>query len=188
MLLRGINVGGNNKLPMNDLKEALRGLGLEEVSHYIQSGNLVFSASTDNTEALESSIENKIVETFGFRVPAMVIPAMEFESATQSFPFTPAEAEKSVLVFLSGDGGSEWADRAIEKISGGEKYTRPGNVAYMFCPNGIGRSKAAEAVLTKPRSGVKATMRNWRTVNKILGMLSEIASVSETANKASQSR
>lgn len=174
LLLRGINVGGNNKLPMNDLKESLQGLGFENVDHYIQSGNLVFTAGNRQTEELELVVEKSINDRFEFEIPAMVIAAEEFGQAVRQLPFELDEAEKSVLVYLSGDGSGEWADRAQEKITGGERYERRDNVAYMYCPNGIGRSKAAEAVLTKPRAGVKATMRNWRTVNKILGLLSEI--------------
>lgn len=171
LLLRGINVGGNNKLPMKDLKEALLAIGLEDVSHYRQSGNLVFTTANQDTEELEQKIENEIRQRFGFSVPSMIMTAEQFETAVQNFPFAQDDAEKSVLVFLSGDGSGDWADRAKEKITADEKYERVGSVAYLHCPNGLSRSKAAEAVLTKPRPGVKATMRNWRTVNKILDLL-----------------
>lgn len=174
LLLRGINVGGNKKLLMNDLKEMIRELGFNHVNHYIQSGNLVFSTSVQSTQKLESTVEKGIDKRFGFDVPAIVLSAQGFETAVQRFPFSTDEAEKTVLVFLSGEDSGDWADRAEERVTGDEKYDRTGNVAYLYCANGIERSKAARAVLTKPRAGIKATMRNWRTVNKILDLLSEM--------------
>ncbi len=176
LLLRGINVGGRNRLPMNDLKELLREQGFERVNHYIQSGNLVFTTDESSTEKMEQEIESAITERFGLSVPAMVMSSAKFEDAVSGFPFLPEEEEKSVLAFLSGEGSGEWADRAEPLTGESERYRRIDDVAYLYCPNGLSKSKAAEALLTAPRKGMKVTTRNWRTVNRIIGLLSEIDS------------
>ncbi len=182
LLLRGINVGGHNKLPMKELKTALVSLGFRHVNHYIQSGNLVFATEPTDTAALEEMIEANIVGAFSISVPAMVLSADEFERAVQRFPFSDEQAEASVLTFLSGDGSAEWADRARSRTDEGDEYERIESVAYMYCPNGLSRSKAAATLHEKPKQGIKATNRNWRTVNKIVEMLDAIPVPTESAN------
>ncbi len=183
LLLRGINVGGHNKLPMNDLKEMLRGMRFEQVNHYIQSGNVVFSSTPMTSDELEQAIEVRIQETFDLDVPAMVLTSGEFETAVERFPFSADQAEKSVLVFLSGEGSGEWADRAGPLAGEHEQYERIEDVAYLHCPDGLASSKAAETLLTRPKSGIKATMRNWRTVNKILELLSDTRPAAHTGQE-----
>ncbi len=179
-LLRGINVGGHNKLRMKELEEAFRNLGFDNVSSYIRSGNLVFTAPGDETtESLELKIESEIRDRFGYEVPAITISSRDFDRAVKNLPFSAEEEEKSVLVFLSGDASSEWAERARPKIAQDERFDLQENVAYLYTPNGLSKSKAAESLLSRPRVGVKATMRNWRTVNKILEMLADIPAVAE---------
>lgn len=173
-LLRGINVGGHNKIKMRELEEACRELGLDHVMSYIQSGNLVFIAPDgDSADELERRIEKQIAARFGLNVPVMVLDAERFKRAVNDSPFAGGEPEKSVLVFLDGEGAGEWAQSAARLTVEGERCAVEGNVAYVLCPHGLGRNKVANALTANPPAGAKATMRYWRTVNKIVEMVTK---------------
>ena len=73
-LLRGINVGGKNKIPMAELKKGFEELGFEEVKTYLNSGNVIFSSDKEDVEKLKKQIETMINEQFGFEIPVFVIP------------------------------------------------------------------------------------------------------------------
>ena len=171
-LLRGVNVGGHNKIKMVELAGELKALGFDQVQWYIQSGNIVFEAQgEDDTAELELKIEAQIASRFGLNVPAMVITADDFRRAVADIPFADEELEKSVLVFLGSAAAEEWAQASFDLAVGDERCVLRDEVVYMYCPDGLGRSKVANALLATPPRGVKATMRNWRTVNRILEML-----------------
>lgn len=171
-LLRGVNVGGHNKIKMVELADELKKLGFEQVQWYIQSGNIVFGAPDgDDTAELERKIEEQIASRFGLNVPAMVIAGDDFRRAVADSPFADEELEKSVLVFLGDAAAGKWAQASFDLAVGDERCALRDNVAYMYCPDGLGRSKLANALLATPPRGVKATMRNWRTVNRIVEML-----------------
>ena len=172
-LLRGINVGGHNKVKMRELEEAYREIGFEQVRSYIQSGNLVFGANPEDvTPELEQKIEEQIKARFSLSVSVMVVEAESFKTAVAGSPFADHELEKSVLVFVDGEAATGWVKAATGMAVEGERCVVTGdNVVYLFCPHGLGRSKLANAFLASPPKGAKATMRNWRTVNKILEML-----------------
>ncbi len=176
-LLRGINVGGNNKIKMRELEAALGGQGFGDVRTYIQSGNIVFTSDAAiSTDDLETQVETVIAENFGLTVPAMVITRERFQRAVQEFPFGDELAEKSVLVFVSGEGSDDWVARAKAKVGADDQLLMKNGVVYVYCPNGISKSKAAESLLATPKRGVKATMRNWRTTGKLTEMLNEMES------------
>lgn len=171
-LLRGINVGGHNKIKMLELAEEFNKLGFTQVQWYIQSGNLVFRAPDEaDTGVLERKIEERIADRFGLKVPAMVIEADDFRRAVRDSPFADDETEKSALVFIDGEAAGQWAQTAAGLVAGGERCVVKSDVVYLLCPDGLGRSKVANALLANPPRGIKATMRNWRTVNRILEML-----------------
>lgn len=175
-LLRGINVGGHNKVRMKELVAALEAAGLEEVNSYIQSGNLVFRApGSSNADDMTAKIETTLQDSFSVQAPAMVLEAKDYVRALDQFPFAEEQSDTSVFVFLSGEGSGDWAERARQHIQAPDRLEVINNTAYLTCPNGISKSKAAEVLLAKPTNGIKATMRNWRTVNKIAEMLSELS-------------
>ncbi len=175
-LLRGINVGGHNKVRMKEFVSALESAGLLNVRYYIQSGNIVFSTVSDESDTdLTVLIEGVLKDSFEVIVPVLVIGEDPYRQALERFPFSESEAEKTVFVFLDGESSAEWAERARPHLESLERFQSADGVVYLHCPNGISMSKAAEYLLAKPPAGIKATMRNWRTVNKIADMLSEIA-------------
>lgn len=169
-LLRGINVGGRNILPMKDFREILEKLGCEDVATYIQSGNAVFRNSAAG-DALSESIATAIEAAFGFRPSVMVVEAADFAAIAAANPFADEDVEdKHVHIsFLSEVATGANQTRMAEIASNGEQFVLTDRAFYMLAPNGIGRSKLAAEV--EKCLGVKATGRNWRTVGKIAALI-----------------
>jgi len=169
-LLRGINVGGNKKVPMAQLKALLEGLGFTEVVTLLQSGNVVFTAPGKKTSlALEKQLEKAIEEEFGFEVGVVVRSHAELAQAIEANPLEGAEEEPSkfLVVFLS-DKPDPKKVKAIDPAAyAPDEFKLSGRELYARFPNGMGRSKLAP-VLTSQKLGVTATGRNWNTVKKLL--------------------
>ena len=167
VLLRGINVGGHNKLPMKDLREILEALGYESVKTYIQSGNVVLSARTvPDAGAISAAIDKQ----FGFSPHVLVIPGDRFEMVADANPYKDDGLDgKFVHVwYLSGKASADVEGIEARK-SPSEKYTLTDSAFYLCAPDGIGRSKLASDV--EKLLGVEGTGRNWNTVRRLLEML-----------------
>lgn len=173
-LLRGINVGGNNILPMQDLRDLLAGLGCVDVATYIQSGNAVFRHS-GGAAKMSISIADKIESNFSFRPAVMVIAAQLFADIAAANPYSDlADDPKQVhIAFLGAPAVSANLDRLQELASDGEEFILKDTAFYLYAPNGIGRSKLAAAV--EKCLGVATTSRNARTVSKIGKLLDQLA-------------
>jgi uncharacterized protein (DUF1697 family) len=173
-LLRGINVGGNNILPMQDLRDLLAGLDCADVATYIQSGNAVFRHS-GNAAQLCASIADGIESDFGFRPAVMVIAAQSFAGIAAANPYSDvADDPKQVhITFLGSPAVSANLGRLEGLASGGEEFILKDSAFYLYAPNGIGRSKLAAAV--EKCLGVATTSRNARTVSKIGELLDRLA-------------
>ncbi len=163
-LFRGINVGGNNIIPMKELASLLTGCGYENVQTYIQSGNVVFDCKDAPGEGLGALIEKK----FGFRPKVLILTSRELEQAIESNPYSPAEGKHCHFYFCSSTPSSINTAKLTELKSNSEEYFMDGNVFYLHAPNGIGRSKLAASV--ERCLGVPATARNLNTVNKLSNM------------------
>ncbi|MDP0500687.1 MAG: DUF1697 domain-containing protein [Verrucomicrobiota bacterium JB022] len=162
--LRGINVGGANKLPMKELQQLLTELGLLEVKTYIQSGNAAFRAAEADRAVLEQRITEAIRLQYEFTPQVMVLTAGQLEEAARRNPFPEAEADHKTLhlSFLAATPTEPELDK-LEAVRGeNERFQLIDRVFYLHAPGGIGRSKLAERV--ERCLGVPATSRNWRTV------------------------
>lgn len=169
LLLRGINVGGRNRLPMGDLVSILESSGLEDVETYIQSGNVVFrSAKVSST--LGEEIATAVEERHGFRPRVLLLDADRLREAAESNPFPEAEAEPGTLhlFFLATAPESPDVEALDRLVSPSERFHLAGDVFYLHAPDGIGRSKLAANV--EKHLGVAATARNWRTVERLREM------------------
>lgn len=165
-LLRGINVGGTGKLPMADLKELLAGLGFESVTTYIQSGNVVFDAEIGEWA---DSIAEAVAHSVGFRPKVMVLSDSAFRAVTDGNPFPTDEPKAMHVYFL--DGTPRWTAKAeMEAVkSPVERFYITDAAVYLYTPEFLTGSLLAPKL--ERLVGVPATARNWRTVQKILGML-----------------
>jgi len=169
-LLRGINVGGNNILPMREFRELLATLGCEDLATYIQSGNAVFRHHKTAAQ-LSELISEAVKSRFGYQVPVMVLTADEFTAIAVANPFAVDESESKHLHvwFLREQAANANTQRMDEIACESETFLLTDTAFYLYAPDGIGRSKLASNV--ESCLNVPATARNRRTVGKIEAML-----------------
>ena len=167
-LLRGINVGGQRKVPMAELRAVAESLGLANVRTLIASGNLVFEGD-GKAEALEATLEAALEKHFGFPVDIMVRTAVQWSAYISANPF-PAEAEaapKFLILFAGKQSDAEAALAHLKpRAAPEEKIAGHGDALWIYFANGGGRSKLSGG----PKPGLW-TGRNWRTVLAIEEML-----------------
>jgi uncharacterized protein (DUF1697 family) len=173
-LLRGINVGGNKKVPMADLRTMTASLGLKDPKTLLQSGNLVFDAKSQPAAKLEELLEAATAKHIGVECSYLIRSADEWAAMMAANPFArEAKADPSHLaVTFCRDVPDPSALAALRsEARGKENFAVNGRQLYVWYPDGMGQSKLALA-LSKNRLGTICTARNWNTVRKI-GLLLE---------------
>ena len=174
VLLRGINVSGQKKIKMADLRAMCVEMQFKNVQTYIQSGNIVLESSLTDTKELETEIHNQLLATFGFDVPVMVFEKTYWETVLDENPFLKADEAidiKHLLVtFLDGIPNEEGLSKVAAIKSGVDQWQLIGDRIYLYCPNGYGKSKLTNTTLEQ-KLNVRATTRNWRSINKINDLL-----------------
>ncbi|NEZ04627.1 DUF1697 domain-containing protein [Wenzhouxiangella sp. XN201] len=171
-LLRGINVGGHNKMPMAELRNLCAGLGWQNVATYIQSGNILFSAE-GSTSALEKQLAGAIASHFGHRVSVIVRPAAAWPLYIELNPFPEASASEPNRVMLGlaqKSLAADAAERLSEFAASGESIAQRTDSLWIHYASGSARSKITPALLDR-LAGSPVTTRNWRTVLKINEMI-----------------
>jgi uncharacterized protein (DUF1697 family) len=167
-MLRGINVGGKNKIKMADLQALFVGLGHADVITYIQSGNVVFSSAGRDPRKLADEMEVAFLDTFGFGVEVVVRSADEMADIVAANPFVARRAHtKDLYVAFARDPirGEPRVDRTYEP----DEFCIAPLVVYMHTPTGDGNTKLSASVLQRV-AGSSVTARNWNTVTKLAEM------------------
>lgn len=176
-LLRGINVGGKNKIKMADLKDWMTSYGFSSVQTYIQSGNLIFETDLNFIEAKEK-LEKCIFENSGLSIPAILRTEAEFQNILTNCPFSESEQQK--MAELNQEGESFYFALFEKEVSkeellllekhllAGEKFQIQGSNGYLLLPHSIRNSKFANK-LNQPANNV--TIRNYKTMCKIRELL-----------------
>ena len=169
-LFRGINVVGNNLLPMASLVRHLKAMKLKNIKTYIQSGNVVFDTTSKNLTSLTNSIVAKIADEHGFAPRLLLISPDALQQAIDCNPFPHAGPEpKSLHFFFLDKPSTNPNTTALESAKAEtESYVLTDLVFYLHAPDGIGRSKLASRV--EKLLGVTATARNFRTVEKLMAL------------------
>ena len=172
-LFRGINVGGHNILPMAELRSELESLKLRNVRTYIQSGNVVFDSTAKSASSLARKIGLRIEKQHGFRPHLLLLDREELITAIESNPFPKAVSSPKTLHFLflaepANDPDLKAIDNARIPT---EKYKLTERVFYLHAPDGIGRSRLAANA--EKYLGVVATGRNYRTIDKLVSMITQ---------------
>jgi uncharacterized protein (DUF1697 family) len=170
-LLRGVNVGGNNLVPMARLRELMVQLGYEDVRTHLQSGNAVFTAPTTPPEQAAREIEGQLERHLGLGVRVLVRTGADLARIVAANPLPEAASEPSRLLvnFLSAEpdperlGELDPADFEPELFGVGEREV------YVWCPEGVRAAKLSYAFWEK-RFGVLATARNWNTVTRLAAL------------------
>jgi uncharacterized protein (DUF1697 family) len=167
-LLRGINVGGRNVVPMVELRALLSTLGLQDVETYIQSGNAVFRAEEHDTHALAARIERAVAGAFAAQPAVLLRTSAELGRVAHGNPYISRGIDPATLhvVFLDAKPETGAKERIDPERSPPDKATLDGCELYLHLPNGAGRTKLTLDYLERTL-GVRATQRNWRTVLKL---------------------
>lgn len=172
-LLRGINVGGHNIIPMAELRALCTSIGWQDVQTYIQSGNLVFSAAGTAAE-LEAKLERAIHKRFGFSVVVVVRTAQDWAAYIKSNPFpetTSKEPNWLLLALAKKQVHPGAAEALIALATFGERVVQGKDALWIHFGGGVGKSKLSPALLDR-LIGSPVTARNWNTVLKLEHMAS----------------
>jgi uncharacterized protein (DUF1697 family) len=170
VLLRGINVGGKTKIAMAALRDVCESVGCEDVTTYIQSGNVVLTSKL-SAEKLRVALEAAITGEFGFNAAVMIRTGKEMAAVVEGNPYPDAD-EKSIHVgFLHAapNGTTKKCLAAIDCAP--EEVTAVGRDLYLHLPNGMGRA-ALPVQIERCLRPAQVTVRNWRTVTKLVELSS----------------
>ena len=172
-LLRGINVGGNNSLPMKELVAILEGTGARKIKTYIQSGNAVFQSAAKKPSQFPQKLAAEIKKRHGFEPYIHILEVEAIKRAIAENPFPEAEADPSSLHlgFLASRPKSPNLEKLSSLKKESERFHLTDGVFYLHAPEGVGRSKLAASA--EKLLGVPMTDRNWRTVCKVMEMVGE---------------
>jgi uncharacterized protein (DUF1697 family) len=176
-LLRGINVGGNNRVPMPELRDLMTGLGLTDVATYIQSGNAVFTSDRADPDALADQLAQAIAGQLKVSCGVVVITRDDLQQVIDDNPFPGEDNPKAVpAVFrraeLTEDEQAKVAQAADRAKAKGceDEAVIVGRTMFLHTPNGLGRSELS-AQLSRTAASKTGTARNWATVHKLRSML-----------------
>lgn len=171
VLLRGVNVGKGNKVPMAGFRAALEGLGGSSVQTLLNSGNAVFSSGSRSTDKLAGVIAETVQERFGVNCMVVVKSGTEFEEIVRGNPITleAAEFSRCLVAFTMNAAKLPELQSLSALLKPGEKLVVTRQAAYLHCAGGVLESAAGEAMLG--RVGRSVTTRNWATVLKLSALL-----------------
>jgi len=166
-ILRGINVSGQKKIKMEDLKSLYILLGFQDVVTYIQSGNVIFCSKLTNKKNLKCKIEAAIEKKYKFTVPVDIRTSTEIKKIISKCPFGNInlieEGTKVLVTFFHSKPAVDNIKALQQYVKMPEKLIFGDNELYLYCPDGYGKSKLSNTFIEK-KLGVDATTRNWRTV------------------------
>ncbi|MEM7474210.1 MAG: DUF1697 domain-containing protein [Planctomycetota bacterium] len=168
-LLRGINVGGHNRLAMSDLRDLCEQIGFGKVRTYIQSGNILLNSDVSDSKLAEQ-LREELDRQLKLDVPVVVVAARELQKAVQQNPWPDRESEALHMAVLSAKPKSKLiqALRDSPKLNlQGEAWECVGRFIFLDCPKGVAKSKLTNPLFEKHLE-VTSTARNWKTIHKLL--------------------
>lgn len=182
-LLRGINVGGQAKVPMAELREVVTSLGHQDVATYIQTGNVVFTSPHADSIRLADELEEAISRRFGLRPGVVVLTRDELVRVIADNPYPEAASPRLLHAVFRRDEpsaeqltGIEAAGQRARDKGSRDEATVIGRTLYLHTPDGFGRSELA-AQLSRARQAMApaggGTARNWATVTRLMSLLDD---------------
>lgn len=176
-LLRGINVGGKNKLPMSTLAKFFLDAGASNVTTYIQSGNVVFHCRATALDSIRAAVAAQLRKECNISSAIVLRTSTELDRIVQQNPFLKAGADPDALhvVFLQDRPGATQAKTLQNHPSPGDSLVCNGREVYLHLPNGVAKSKLTNAYFDRAL-GTTSTVRNWRTVRKLVELCAAASS------------
>jgi uncharacterized protein (DUF1697 family) len=172
-LFRGINVGGNHKVKMDELKAVHEALGLTDILPYIQSGNVVFKSDDKDEAQLQQLIEDSFATKFGFHSNVIIRTSAELNEIIERNPFqnqSDKESKWIVVIFLATFPDPTAQEALLKAYAGPEEIHFRGKEMHIYYPDGMGRSKLSHSFIEK-KLKTSGTARNWNTVLKLQELL-----------------
>jgi uncharacterized protein (DUF1697 family) len=184
-MLRGVNVGGHNKIKMDALRALYESLKFTGCQTFIQSGNVIFKTKERNLAKLSSQIQTAIERSFGFRPDVILRTSEELRDVVARNPFAKRrgiEPGKLLVTFLASAPTAQARDNLLKLKTNGEELRIDGRELYTYFPDGMGRSKIWP--LIERTLKVSGTGRNWNSVTKMLAIADALAADTEAASPA----
>lgn len=172
-LLRGINVSGQKKVPMVELRKLFMKSGYQNVKTYIQSGNVIFQSSEENKRILEKIIQNDIKIQFGFDVPVLVKTQIELENILNNCQFSEEKKEASYFTMLHDFPENEAVLSTSKEVYINEEFIIKNDCVYFYSEAGYGKAKCNNNFFER-KLKVTATTRNYKTMLKLLSLSADI--------------
>lgn len=171
VLLRGVNVGKGNRVPMAGFKRLLEDLGCTQVTTVLNSGNAVVSWPGRSGAALAQAVGASLQQQFGVMTPVLVRSAAAFAAVVDRNPMPPPDDSHSrfLVVFAQGTAALKALSPLAALASAPERFEVTDVAAYLNCPAGLLASKVGTALVGK--AGAAVTTRNWATVLKLQALV-----------------
>jgi uncharacterized protein (DUF1697 family) len=170
-MLRGINVTGSKKVLMAELKLLYEGIGLKDVSTYIQSGNVLFRTTRkENIETLQTRISEVIKQHYEYDVPVIIRTVEEMEQVIENNPYIKAyENDKLYVTFLTEAPSKDYIKQLNSIEQGADKFELIDREIFLYVPEGYGKTKLSNTFFEK-KLKQQATTRNLNTVKKLAAL------------------
>ncbi|AWX44051.1 hypothetical protein HME9304_01051 [Flagellimonas maritima] len=169
-LLRGINVGGQKKIGMADLRQTLEKASLQNVETYIQSGNVVFKSEETDMDFLQKVIHDAILSSFGFDVPTLVTTGENLKNVLSINPFLGrAEENKLYFAFLKKPPVNQLIEEFNKEQFINEEFYIKDTCVFLYCKTGYGKAKLNNNLIER-KLKVEATTRNLNTIQKLIAI------------------
>lgn len=168
VLLRGINVGGKNLLPMKDLTRLCAELGAQHVRTYIQSGNVALDLAPTLAQTFARDLHAALAREFSLQVPVVLRTAAELADVLLHNPWPERDLTLTSVAFLADQPTPAQVASLDPNRSPPDEFHVRGREVYLHTPNGLARTKLTNAWLDA-RLGTVSTVRNWRTVQTLAG-------------------
>lgn len=167
-LLRSVNIGGYGRMAMNDLRDTFDSLGYDDVVTYIQSGNVLFSASSRSESAIVEAIESRIAHDFGDSPAVLLRTAADLRRVGAKSPYAKkgADPARHHVTFLNEAPSKATLKAFTLPPSGKDELVVDGREVYVHTPGGYAGTKYTGTFIER-RLGVVSTTRNWNTVTKL---------------------
>jgi len=171
-LLRGINVSGQKKIKMAELRALYQSLGYSDAESYLQSGNVVFTTAEEDAAKIAQTIRDGITDAYGYSVEVLIRDVEAIQRVFTSNPFLIDRDEditKLYVTFLAEAPSAEHLDNLSLPDGVADEFQVVGQHVYVFCPNGYGRTKLNNNFFER-KLKIAATTRNWKTVTALHSM------------------
>lgn len=174
-LLRGINVGGHRIIKMEGLAQMFADMKLKNVSTFIQSGNVLFSAKEPDMQKLGTKIEQHLLKELGYAVGVVLRTTETMQAVLQGNPYAslPDDTIKKYVAFFSAVPDGPKTKTILDLSAAHEQISIEGDHAYLAIQKDSGIKERLTNAFLEKKLGVLSTVRNWATVNKLAMLLQE---------------